>query len=92
MKECRGLQAQGFECNFEGAAVGGSSCGDDPTVTNGSLNVAGCRSACGDRSWPRRRQHPAVLRLARGALSATGPQESVARSLLARGHVMSGPR
>jgi hypothetical protein len=27
MKECRGLQAQGFECNFEGAAVGGSSHG-----------------------------------------------------------------
>jgi hypothetical protein len=26
MKECRGLQAQGFECNFEGAAVGGSRC------------------------------------------------------------------
>ena len=28
MKECRGLQVQGFECNFEGAAVEGSPCGE----------------------------------------------------------------
>ena len=33
MKECRGLQAQGFECNFEGAAVGGSAYGACGMVT-----------------------------------------------------------